>query len=170
MSQLFASGGHSIGVSASASPFLFGFKSKLQFAVLDKSQPGTKIARRNTNKLRYADDTTLMAGSKDMLKTLMIRVKEESKKMVNEQKLGRTQRLGHRGNSSYWALSLQVVYGSSQQKPDRRPAIRRLQHQEFSLDLLRESQVSFLSSKSPPRARHCLFKMLRTLYNVLLRN
>ena len=95
---------------------------------------------------------------------------EERKKMVNEQKLGRTQRLGHRGNSSYWALSLQVVYGSSQQKPDRRPAIRRLQHQEFSLDLLRESQVSFLSSKSPPRARHCLFKMLRTLYNVLLRN
>ena len=81
MSQLFASGGHSIGVSASASPFLFGFKSKLQFAVLDKSQPGTKIARRNTNKLRYADDTTLMAGSKDMLKTLMIRVKEESKKI-----------------------------------------------------------------------------------------
>ena len=95
---------------------------------------------------------------------------EERKKMVNEQKLGRTQRLGHRGNSSYWALSLQVVYGSSQQKPDRRPAIRRLQHQEFSLDLLRESQVSFLSSKSPPRARHCLFKLLRTLYNVLLRN
>ena len=81
MSQLFASGGHSIGVSASASPFLFGFKSKLQFAVLDKSQAGTKIARRNTNKLRYADDTTLMAGSKDMLKPLMIRVKEESKKI-----------------------------------------------------------------------------------------
>ena len=49
--------------------------------MLDKSQAGTKIARRNTNKLRYADDTTLMAGSKDMLKPLMIRVKEESKKI-----------------------------------------------------------------------------------------
>ena len=80
MSQFFASGGHSVGISASASPFLFDFKSKLQFAVLDKSQAGIKIARRNTNKLRYADDTTLKAGSKDMLKTLLMRVKEESEK------------------------------------------------------------------------------------------
>ena len=80
MSQFFASGGHSVGVSASASPFLFDFESKLQFAVLDKSQAGIKIARRNTNKLRYADDTTLKAGSKDMLKTLLMRVKEESEK------------------------------------------------------------------------------------------
>ena len=48
--------------------------------MLDKSQAGIKIVRRNTNKLRYADDTTLMAGSKDKLKTLPMRVKEESEK------------------------------------------------------------------------------------------
>ena len=48
--------------------------------MLDKSQAGIKIVRRNTNKLRYADDTTLMAGSKDKLKTFLVRVKEESEK------------------------------------------------------------------------------------------
>ena len=48
---------------------------------LKESQAGIKIARRNTNKLRYADDTTLKAGSKDMLKTLLMRVKEESEKV-----------------------------------------------------------------------------------------
>ena len=48
--------------------------------MLDKSQAGIKIVRRNTNKLRYADDTTLMAGSKDKLKTFLMRVKEESEK------------------------------------------------------------------------------------------
>ena len=46
---------------------------------LDKAQAGIKIARRNSNNLRYADDTTLMAESKDELKLLM-KVKEECKK------------------------------------------------------------------------------------------
>ena len=48
-------------------------------ARLDESQAGIKIARRNINNLRYADDTTLMAESKE-LKNLLMRVKEESKK------------------------------------------------------------------------------------------
>ena len=46
---------------------------------LDEAQAGIKIARRNINKLRYADDTTLMAESKE-LKSLLIKVKEESGK------------------------------------------------------------------------------------------
>ena len=49
-------------------------------ARLDKSQAGIKIAGRNTNNLRYADDTTLMAESKEELKSLLIRVKEEREK------------------------------------------------------------------------------------------
>ena len=49
-------------------------------AGLDKSQAGIKIARRNINNLRYADDTTLMAESEEELKSLLMRVKEESKK------------------------------------------------------------------------------------------
>ena len=49
-------------------------------ARLDEAQAGIKIARRNVNKLRYADDTTLMAESKDELKNLLMKVKEESEK------------------------------------------------------------------------------------------
>ena len=47
---------------------------------LDESHAGIKIARRNINNLRYADDTTLMAESKEELKMLLIKVKEESEK------------------------------------------------------------------------------------------
>ena len=52
----------------------------MQNAGLDKSQAGIKIARRNINNLRYADDTTLMAESKEELKNLLMKVKEESEK------------------------------------------------------------------------------------------
>ena len=47
---------------------------------LDKVQAGIKIARRSVNNLRYADDTTLMAKSKEELRSLLVRVKEESEK------------------------------------------------------------------------------------------
>ena len=47
---------------------------------LDKSQAGIKIAGRNINNLRYAEDTTLMAGSEEELKSLLVKVKEESEK------------------------------------------------------------------------------------------
>ena len=46
----------------------------------DEAQAGIKIARRNINNLRYADDTTLMAESKEELKSLLMKVKEESGK------------------------------------------------------------------------------------------
>ena len=48
---------------------------------LDEAQAGIKIARRNVNNLRYADDTTLMAESKEELKNLLMKVKEESEKV-----------------------------------------------------------------------------------------
>ena len=49
-------------------------------ARLDEAQAGTKIARRNINSLRYADDTTLMAESEEELKSLLMKVKEKSEK------------------------------------------------------------------------------------------
>ena len=49
-------------------------------ARLDEAQAGIKIARRNINNIRYADDTTLMSQSKEELKSLLIKVKEESEK------------------------------------------------------------------------------------------
>ena len=50
-------------------------------AGLEEAQAGIKIARRNINNLRYADDTTLMAESEEELKSLLIKVKEESEKV-----------------------------------------------------------------------------------------
>ena len=50
-------------------------------ARLEEAQPGIKIARRNINNLRYADDTTLMAASKEELNSLLMKVKEESGKV-----------------------------------------------------------------------------------------
>ena len=52
----------------------------MQNAVLDGAQAGIKIAGRNINNLRYADDTTLMAESEEKLKSLLSKVKEESEK------------------------------------------------------------------------------------------
>ena len=52
----------------------------MQTARLDKAQAGIKTARRNINNLRYADDNTLMAESKEELKSLLMKVKEESEK------------------------------------------------------------------------------------------
>ena len=57
---------------------------------LEEAQTGIKIARRNINNLRYADDTTLMAESEEKLKSLLMKVKEESEKVglkLNIQKL-----------------------------------------------------------------------------------
>ena len=50
-------------------------------AGLEEAQAGIKIARKNSNNLRYADDTTLMAETKEELKSLLMKVKEESEKV-----------------------------------------------------------------------------------------
>ena len=50
-------------------------------AGLEEAQAGIKLAGRNTNNLRYADDTTLMTESKEELKSLLMKVKEESEKV-----------------------------------------------------------------------------------------
>ena len=50
--------------------------------MLEEAQAGIKVARRNINNLRYADNTTLMAESKEELKSLLMKVKEESEKVA----------------------------------------------------------------------------------------
>ena len=62
----------------------------MQNARLDDAQAGIKTARRNTNNLRYADDTTLMAESKEELKSLLMKVKEESEKVGLKLNIQRT--------------------------------------------------------------------------------
>ena len=65
------------------SPWLFNFYAEyiMRNAVLEETQAGIKIGRRNINNLRYADDTTLMAESEEELKSLLMKVKEESEKV-----------------------------------------------------------------------------------------
>ena len=64
-------------------PCLFNFYAKyiMRNAGLDEAQAGIKIAGRNINNIRYADDTTLMAESEEELKSLLLKVKEESGKV-----------------------------------------------------------------------------------------
>ena len=66
------------------SSHLFNFYAEyiMQNARLDEAQAGIKIAGRNINNLRYVDDTTLMAESKEKLKSLLMKVKEVMKKLA----------------------------------------------------------------------------------------
>ena len=64
------------------SPYLFNFYAEyiMRYAGLEEAQAGIKIARRNINNLRYADDTTLMAEREEEMKSLLMKVKEGSEK------------------------------------------------------------------------------------------
>ena len=64
------------------SPCLFNLYAEyiMRNVGVDESQAGIKIARRNINNHRYTDDTTLMAGSKEELKSLLVKMKEECEK------------------------------------------------------------------------------------------
>ena len=66
------------------SPYLFNLYAEyiMRNAGLDEAQAGIKISGRNINNLRYADDTTLMAESEEELKSLLMKVKEEIKKLA----------------------------------------------------------------------------------------
>ena len=71
------------------SPYLFNFYAEyiMRNAGLEEAQAGFKTTGRNINNLRYADDTTLMAESEEELKSLLMKVKEESEKFVQKTKI-----------------------------------------------------------------------------------
>ena len=72
-------------------------------AGLDKAQAGIKIARRNINNLRYTDDTTLMAESEEELKSLLVKVKEESGKVGLKLNIQKTKIMGS-GPITSWQI------------------------------------------------------------------
>ena len=72
-------------------------------AGLDEAQAGIKIARRNINNLRYADDTTLMAESEEELKSLFMKVKEESEKVGLELNIHKTKIMAS-GTITSWQI------------------------------------------------------------------
>ena len=73
-------------------------------AGLDKVQAGNKIARRNINNLRYADDTTLMAESEEELKSLLMKVKEESEKFGLKLNIQKTKIMAS-GSITSWEIN-----------------------------------------------------------------
>ena len=75
---------------------------------LEKAQAGIKIAGRNTNKLRYADDTTLMAGSEEELKSLLMKVKEESEKVHLKLSIQKTKIMAS-GPITSWEINVETV-------------------------------------------------------------
>ena len=77
-------------------------------AGLDEAQAGIKIARRNINNLRYADDTTLMAESKKELKSLLMKVKEESEKVAFKLNIQKTKIMAS-GPTTSWEIDRETV-------------------------------------------------------------
>ena len=77
-------------------------------AGLEKAQAGVKIAGRNINNLRYADDTTLMAESEEELKSLLLKVKEESEKVGFKLKIQKTKIMAS-GPITSWEIDGQTV-------------------------------------------------------------
>ena len=78
----------------------------MQNVRLDEAQAGIKIAERNINNLRCADDTTLMAESKKELKTLLMKVKEESEKVGLKLNIQKTEILAS-GHITSWQMGKQ---------------------------------------------------------------
>ena len=75
---------------------------------LDEAQAGIKIARRNTNNLRFADDTTLVAESEEELKSLLMKVKEESEKIGLKPNIQKTKIMAS-GPTTSWEIDGETV-------------------------------------------------------------
>ena len=80
-------------------------------ASLDREQAGIKIVRRNINNLRYADDTTLMAESEEELKSLLMKVKKESKKASLKLDIQKTKIMASSPTTS-WQIDGETIINS----------------------------------------------------------
>ena len=92
------------------SPCLFNFYVEyiMRNAGLEETQAGIKTARRNINNLRYADDTTLMAESEEKLKSLLMKVKEESEKAGLKLNIQKTKIMAS-GPITSWEIDVETV-------------------------------------------------------------
>ena len=92
------------------SPCLFNLYAEyiIRNSGLDEAQAGMKIAGRNINNLRYADDTTLMAESKEELKSLLMKVKEDSEKVGLKLNIQKTKIMAY-GPITSWEIDGETV-------------------------------------------------------------
>ena len=88
----------------------------MQNAGLDEAQAGIKTAERSINNLRYADDTTLMAESEEELKSLLMKVKEESEKAGLKLNIQTTKKViwSHHFMANRWGNSERLYFGGLQ--------------------------------------------------------
>ena len=93
-----------------SSPCLFNFYAEyiMRHTGLEEAQAGIKIARRNINNFRYADDTTLLAESEEELKSLLMKVKEESEKIGLKLKIQKTKIMAS-GLITSWEIDGETV-------------------------------------------------------------
>ena len=96
------------------SPYLFNLHAEyiIRNAGLDEAQAGIKNARRNINNLRYADDTTLRAESEEELKSLLMKVKEESEKVGLKLNIQKTKIMAF-GPITSWEINGETVETAS---------------------------------------------------------
>ena len=92
------------------SPCLFNLHAEyiIRNAGLDEAEPGIKIVRKNINNLRYADDTTLMAESKEELKSLLMKLKEESEKAGLKLNIQKTKFMAS-GRITSWQIDGEII-------------------------------------------------------------
>ena len=91
------------------SPYLFSYaKYIIRNAGLDEAQAGIKIAGRNINNLTYADDTTFMAESEEVLKSLLMKVKEESEKVGLKLNIQKTKIMAS-SPITLWQINREIV-------------------------------------------------------------
>ena len=88
----------------------------MQNAGLDEPQAGSRIAGRKINNIRYADDTTLMAESEDELKSLLMKVKEESEKVGLKLNIQKTKIMAS-GPITSWEIDGETVETVAPNKP-----------------------------------------------------
>ena len=91
-------------------------KVKFRNTGLDETQAGIKIARRNISNLRYVDDTTLMEESEEELKSLLMKVKEESEKAVLKLNIQKAKIMAssHHFLANRWENSVRLYFGGLQ--------------------------------------------------------
>ena len=102
--------GNGVGQGCILSPCLFNLYAEyiMQNTRLDEVQAGIRIAGRNMNNLRYADDTTLMAESKEELKNLLMKVKEESEKTGLKPNIQKTKIMAS-GPITSWQINAETM-------------------------------------------------------------
>ena len=98
------------------SPCLFNLYAEyiMRNGGLEEAQAGIKIAGRNINNLRYADDTTLMAESEEELKSLLMKVKEESEKVGLKLNIQKTRIMAHHFMANRWGNSGRLYFSGLQ--------------------------------------------------------